>query len=404
MTAGEKRNHHLINELPHIYELEDMMEFCKKYEHIYIYGRSRQQEYLLKYLDMCGVKIDGYVVTTLSEKEYAPFTYRDMPICDFETVRQMEGTGIILAISDKYFHQIIPMFRNLGYTDYFEMTEYNKRAIACQMTPRTREELTFEVSLADHCNLSCQMCDHYSQLSEEWFVDMDQFESDMVRMGELFEHKIAAITLLGGEPTLHERLIDCIRITREQFPEAELIILTNGVLLLQWEHSPGGNLWEACNKYNVHITVTVYPIKLDYLAIEQKAKEYGVSIGMSSNIHAQEATKIVKISDKHTMDLTGSVDKFYCVNCLYFNKFNVLKDGKLYMCPVAAHIDIFNKKFNQNLALSKEDALDIYEISSWEELAEFSCRYAPFCSYCDLKNWRHASQWKASSKDISEYV
>lgn len=32
---------HLINELPHIYELEDMMEFCKKYDDIYIYMGER---------------------------------------------------------------------------------------------------------------------------------------------------------------------------------------------------------------------------------------------------------------------------------------------------------------------------------------------------------------------------
>lgn len=60
---GKKRLD-LINELPHIYELEDMMEFCKKYEHLYIYGKGENQEYLLKYFDMCGVKIAGYVVTS----------------------------------------------------------------------------------------------------------------------------------------------------------------------------------------------------------------------------------------------------------------------------------------------------------------------------------------------------
>ena len=78
------------------------------------------------------------------------------------------------------------MFRKAGFTDYFIMSEFNKRAIAVQMRPRTKEDMTFEINLADHCNLSCQMCDHYSQLSKKWFVDMDRFEKDMVRMGELF--------------------------------------------------------------------------------------------------------------------------------------------------------------------------------------------------------------------------
>lgn len=264
--------------------------------------------------------------------------------------------------------------------------------------------MTFEISLADHCNLSCQMCDHFSQLSKEWCVSIEQFEKDMIQMGKIFEHKIGAITLLGGEPTLHEDLFDCIRITRREFPDCELIILTNGVLLLELEHSPKGNLWEICRDYDVHISVTVYPVRLDYLAMEEKAKEYGVQLFMSSNIHAGKELKIKKISDKHTMDLTGSIDKFYCVNCLYFNKFNVLKEGRLYMCPIAAHSDIFNEAFEQNLALQEKDSLNIYSVKNWKEIAEFSCQYVPFCSYCDLKHWGHHSEWKASSKKIEEYV
>lgn len=394
---------HLINELPHIYELEDMMEFCKGYERLYIYGKEENQELLLKYFDMCGVEIAGYVVTFMRTEE-PPLRYREMPVKLVEEVLSEKGTGIIVALPDRHYKSVIPLFRKVGFQDYFVMTEYNKRAIAGQMKPREKELMTFEISLADHCNLSCQMCDHYSQLSEKWFVDMDQFEKDMIRMGELFEHEIGAITLLGGEPTLHEDLIKCIRITRREFPKGELIILTNGVLLLELEHSPKGNLWEVCKENDVHISVTVYPIKLDYAAIEEKGKEYGVPVFMSSNIHAGKSMKIKKISDKHTMDLQGKVERFYCVNCLYFNKFNVLKDGKLYMCPVAAHSNIFNHAFDQKLKIQEKDFLDIYQINSWEDIAEYSAGYIPFCSYCDLKHWGHHSEWKASSKKIEEYI
>lgn len=396
---------HLINELPHIYELEDMMDFCTKkgYKSLYIYGKGENQEYLLKYFDMCKVKIDGYVVTFQNEDKPC-FLYCEMPVKLANEVLEMEGVGIILALSDRYFGQIIPMLRKAGFKNYFIMSEFNKRAIANQMKIRTKDEMTFEINLADHCNLSCQMCDHYSQLSEKWFVDMERFEKDMIRMGELFDHRIGAITLLGGEPTLHENIIDCIKVTRREFPEGELIILTNGVLLLQLEHSEKGNFWEVCRENNVHIMVTVYPIKLDYFAIEAKGKEYGVPVFMSSDIHASQSKKVIKISDKHTMDLKGKVEPFYCVNCLYFNKFNVLKEGRLYMCPVAAHSDIFNKAFGQTLSLQVEDSLDIYQIDSWEDIAKFSSSYVPFCSYCDLKRWGHHSEWKASSKKIEEYV
>lgn len=399
------RNHiHLINDLPHIYELEDMMEFCGKYNRLFIYGRAFNQEYLLKYFDMCGVKIDGFVVTTVREQEKSCFLYRELPVISFhEFMEKEESAGIILALSDKYYHEIIPMFRANNFENYFAMTEYNKRTIANQMRPRSHEELAFEISLADHCNLSCQMCDHFSQLSDPWFVDMDQFDKDITQMGKIFEHKIGYISLLGGEPTLHEHLIDCIKIVRREFPDSELIILTNGVKLLELEHGKNGNLWQACKDYDVHITVTVYPINIDFEGIENKAKEYGVSLAMSSNIHASKLTKIIKISDKHAMNLEGNIDRFYCVNCLYFNKFNVLKDGKLYMCPIAAHSNILNHKFGLNLNLRKEDALDIYSVDSWEEIAKFSSDYVPFCRYCDLKNWRHHSEWKASRKTMDEY-
>lgn len=395
---------HLINELPHIYELEDMMNFCKKYDRIYIYGRAVNQEYLLKYFDMCGVEIAGYVVTTVREQEKACFIYRELPVVSFQEIMGDESTGIIVGLSDRHYKDIIPLFRANHFTDYFLMTEYNKRAIANQMRPRRHEELAFEISLADHCNLSCQMCDHFSQLSDPWFVDLEQFDRDIRQMGKIFEHRIGYITLLGGEPTLHEQLIDCIKIVRREFPDSELIILTNGVKLLELEHGRNGNLWQVCKEYDVHITVTVYPIKLDYEAIEAKAREYGISLAMSSNIHANELTKLVKISDKHTMDLAGKVDKFYCVNCLYFNKFNVLKDGRLYMCPIAAHSNIFNHSFGTDLKLREEDSLNIYRVKSWREIAEFSSNYVPFCSYCDLKHWGHHSQWKASTKKIEEYV
>ena len=74
------------------------------------------------------------------------------------------------------------------------------------------------------------------------------------------------------------------------------------------------------------------------------------------------------------------------------------------MCPVAAHSKIFNDKFGKNLELLEGDSIDIYQIDSWKEIAEFSSKYVPFCSYCDLKHWGPHSEWKASTKQIDEYI
>lgn len=403
--SNSRKKIHLINDLPHIYELEDTMEFCRKYEHLYIWGNGETEQYLLKYFTLCGIKIEGFVVAK-QEDQTADFSniYKKKPVYLFNEIKEISSLGIIIGTPEKFYHRIIPFLRSNAFNDYFAMTEYNRQGIVCQMKPRTRDEFTLEISLADHCNLSCQMCDHFSQLSKKWFPEHEQLCNDLKRIGELFEHEIAAISFLGGEPTLNPHLLEYLQIARQQFPNAEIIILTNGIKLLEWENAEQGNLWKMCNELDVHIMITVYPIKLDYEKIEQKGQEYGVLVEMSSNIHVDELTKITKISDKHTLDLNGKVPSFYCVNCLYFNKFTVLKDGKIYMCPVSAHSNIFNEAFEQNLELKEKDYVDIYKVDSWNEVTEFSSNYVPFCRYCDLKHWHHHSQWKPSNKKIEEYV
>ncbi|WP_051209333.1 radical SAM protein [Butyrivibrio sp. WCD3002] len=396
------RNKHWINRLPHIFEIDDLMEFCKKYEHIYVFGRGEAQEWLVRFLDMCDVNVEGYVISFTPNEDN--FYYRHLQVRNIDELIDIPNIGIVLGIPDYHQGIVVPMLREKGFKNLFTMTEHTRLGIAEQMAPRNKDEMTFEISLADHCNLSCQMCDHYSQLSDEWFVDVEQFRKDMTRMGEIYDHEIGVITFLGGEPTLHPDIIELIKITREQFPNGQLILLTNGVLLLSLEHSDKGNLWEVLKEYNIDVTVTVYPIKLDYEAIERKANEYGIHLKLSSNIHAVDPTKVVKISDKHVMDLEGKVPKAHVVHCLYFNKFNVVKDGRYYMCPVQAHIDIFNKKFNKNLEFAERDYLDIYKVKDWHEFAEFSSWWVPFCRFCDQKNWGPDSEWKASNKTIKEYT
>lgn len=117
-----------------------------------------------------------------------------------------------------------------------------------------------------------------------------------------------------------------------------------------------------------------------------------------SNLINNELPHIYKREDM--MNLSGEIDNFYCVNCLYFNEFNVLKKGRIYMCPIAAHSDIFNKRFKKNLELKDADSLDIYRIESWKEVSEFGAKRTPFCKYCDLKHWGHHSPWKPSTKKL----
>lgn len=68
-------------------------------------------------------------------------------------------------------------------------------------------KIQYEVHLADHCNLNCQMCDHFSPLANENFLSPDHYASDVERLSELFDHDANYIRLLGGEPLLHPQVV-----------------------------------------------------------------------------------------------------------------------------------------------------------------------------------------------------
>jgi len=66
----------MIFDNPHLYEIEDMVSFAKKYKRLYIYGCAGNQEYLLHFFDICGINIDGYITTYTDTRELC---YRPLP-------------------------------------------------------------------------------------------------------------------------------------------------------------------------------------------------------------------------------------------------------------------------------------------------------------------------------------
>jgi len=384
----------------HFYEMEDMICFAEKHKSLYIYGAGEKQEYLLKFLDFCGVKIDGYVVSYNAEQN---LKYRKIPIELAKDVIAREDVGIILGLDDKYYEQIIPWFREEDFNDYFILSEHSKNSIARKMTPPRPNEMNFEVSLAFHCNLNCQMCNHFSQLSPKQFLDVGSYERDMKRMSELLEHKLNHLTLAGGEPLLHKEIIKIIEIARREFPEARINIITNGLLLQRSEHSENGNLWQICKDNCAKLVVTRYPVNLDYDAIEKLAEKYGVKLKISAEIHAAIPTTD-KFSVIEPLDLDGKQPIYGAASCFYFNRCRTLRNGRLYTCNRIADIGFFNDYFNKNLEVSEKDSIDIYKAKNFEEIAEFMAKIPPFCRYCDIKNLKWHSAWKRSSKKMEEYV
>lgn len=254
--------------------------------------------------------------------------------------------------------------------------------------------LDFEVQLVEHCNLNCASCSHFCPVAEPSFLDIKIYEKDIKRLAKLFNNEANFIRLMGGEPLLHPDIIQFFDVTRKYFPNSIIDLDTNGILLISKKES----FFEAVSRNNINISVTKYPIGLDYDKIIEKCKKYNAPFRFFDD---QKVRKFNLLP----LDLEGrqQIERNF-ISCYLANCCHTLKNGKLYTCSTIPHIEHFNNYFNKNLKVCKNDYIDIYEAKSGNEILEFLAKPAPFCRYCNVKNRCGDLDWKTSNKDIKEWV
>jgi MoaA/NifB/PqqE/SkfB family radical SAM enzyme len=389
----------MIQDNPICGQNKELVYFGKKYKNIFLFGTGETQYLIAKYLRFCDIS-PRYVV-----EESEPVYRGDMEVFTVEKAAKnfkLAGSGIIISASDADYTRIFSHLINAGFKNIFFISEWNKRTIPHKMRPRTNDLFWLEVNLADHCNLNCQMCDHFSPVAEKIFLDYDQYVKDIKRLADLTGNHIDMMKLQGGEPLLNNRCIDFIRVTREIFPRTRLWFFTDGLLLLNWEKHPSGNLWQVFKENNVEIQLTIYPINLNYEAVKLKAEEYGVSVSCFAEVGDRAYTG-VKHSVKHPFDLKAKQAPWQFISCYQFNESIVLRDGKIYTCPMIPYAHHLNKRFGTNLKVTDDDFIDIYKAKSYDEIAEFCTHRVPFCNYCAVA-LRSVHEWKQSAHNINEWI
>lgn len=123
-----------------------------------------------------------------------------------------------------------------------------------------------ETHVCDNCNLNCKACNNFSPFVKERRVtDPAQFERDVDRLSELFSN-IGRFFLLGGEPLLEPDLCcEMVGIARRYFPNAELRVLTNAILI----NKMTTEFWECLRQNGVIIHISLYPpVKEKFAGIE----------------------------------------------------------------------------------------------------------------------------------------
>lgn len=262
---------------------------------------------------------------------------------------------------------------------------------------KRKHKITYlEIHIADHCNLNCAGCSHFSPLAKHELVSVEEFRRDFERLGEILKHSCNEIHLLGGEPLLHPDIITLMKIARKNFTHGRILIVTNGILLAQKEE----NFWQECNNNNIIISITHYPIKLEEEKIRSLAKKFDVKFEW----YASNDSK--SFFSKMPIDLSGkgSIARNFAA-CHIANLCVQLSHGRLYCCPFIPYVHFFSEYFSQDIDITEEDSIDIYQ-EGLNEDAILQRLSKPFsaCRYCKISKMTWGLQWKISEKKISEWT
>lgn len=257
-----------------------------------------------------------------------------------------------------------------------------------------RQLLRFNIDIVSHCNLNCKGCGHFSPLSSEGYVTLDSFRNDCRRLSELSGGIVERIDIMGGEPLLHPDILELLRICRNYFV-GEINVCTNGILL----PSMCDEFYEVCASNDINIAVTIYPIKLNWDTINKKAVSFNVTI-------KKIGTKgyDYRVWFKNKRDLTGGqdIDTNFEI-CPWGNNCIILEEGRMATCVMPLKSRFYNEFYQKDVfKTSPADFIDIYKVSSLNELMQFFSHSIPFCRYCKPAD-SEITDWGVSSKDIEEW-
>lgn len=252
-----------------------------------------------------------------------------------------------------------------------------------------------EIQVVEHCNLNCASCTHFSSIAKEKFVDKKSFYEQLEKAYVIFKDYAKSLKIMGGEPLLHPELTELLILARQAMPEMKITLQTNGILLNQMSEE----FWKVCHKYDIFIRITRYPVKLDISEIYEIAQKYCV------NIKCHPSENIIKSFNKYPLSVLGeNVATESYEKCKIKQRYVVIKEGRLYPCPIVANIEHFNTAFGKNLMRKDADSIELDSVNQINEYFDFANKCIAFCKYCKAGEYEREIGWKTSNKTIDEWV
>lgn len=224
-----------------------------------------------------------------------------------------------------------------------------------------------EYLIVDHCILKCKGCLTASNIRKARFDSPDNFERTMKRIKELFSG-VGSLRILGGEAFLHKDIADFIWIARNLFPTAEIVIISNGLLI----PSLPDEVVRLLHKLDIVVSISQYqPTGERQRAIENVLKANCVRYHFRGAVYTFR--KSINMDGKYDIERTFK----RCGRCP-----SVINDTLA--CEKYQEIQLLKQVFHFDIGEWVNDlGIDIFstEMSGWE-INDFLSKPSRLCAYC----------------------
>ena len=246
-----------------------------------------------------------------------------------------------------------------------------------------------ETNLIDSCNLNCSGCTHYANLFDKNdFYPIEKHERDVKNFAAAVD--VLQFRLLGGEPLLLPNLADYIKITRKYFPQTDLRLVTNGLLL----PSASQDLLDAIRDNGFIVDITLYPPTEKVIdkvsAILEENKILFTKGSLTNGRTVENFFVFLTLHGGHDPQKSRQV----CIN----DTCRFMRDGKIYKCPIDALSYKFAEKFGLK-GFPKSTGVTI-GAPNFVSLLEKLNGNVECCYWCNETNRQVA--WKTSNKPALE--
>jgi len=106
-----------------------------------------------------------------------------------------------------------------------------------------------DIMVAYSCNLSCKGCISLSDFPRNGVEKFEDLEKSITYWSQFIEPDV--ISIFGGEPLLHPKLLKILKAVRENWSESTIRLITNGYLLDRYE--PGS--WYNFDKFEIQVSL-----------------------------------------------------------------------------------------------------------------------------------------------------